>query len=187
MLRIGRPDLHAHGAVPRSHQIAVVGESRAEEGLTVHVVGTDFQAEPALQTFGHGVLMGMVTVRRRLVFPDVHAGLLQVLMNGGPVHDEVVDDREFPQGTDLYLLSLQVPHERIAGERWSSVDHHGARAADTLKAGTFPADSGRLLPIRIDDVIVIVDIVQHPCHGIVLWTVVREGFPVGGTDGRLLP
>ena len=60
MLRIGRPDLHAHGAVPRSHQIAVVGESRAEEGLTVHVVGTDFQAEPAFQTFGHGVLMGMV-------------------------------------------------------------------------------------------------------------------------------
>jgi hypothetical protein len=108
-------------------------------------------------------------------------------MNDGSVYYEIVNDREFSQRTDLYLLSLQIPHKRIAGERRSFVDHHGTGSADTLKAGTFPADSGRLLPIRIDDVIVIVDIVQHPCHGIVLWTVVREGFPVGGTDGRLLP
>ena len=129
----------------------------------------------------------MAAVRRRLVFPDVHAGLLQILMNRASVHDEVVDDREFAQRADLYHLSLQVPHKRIAGEHRPSIDHHGARAAHALKAGAFPADPCRPLPVRIDDVIVIVDIVQHPCHRIVLRTVIREGFPIGGGGGRLLP
>ena len=63
MLRIDFSDSAAFGAVPGSHQIAVVGESGAKEGMAIYVIGSNLQTESAFQTFGRGVLLGVVTVR----------------------------------------------------------------------------------------------------------------------------
>ena len=155
------------GSVPGSHQVAIISEGRAKEGMTVHVIWAYLQAEPAFEAFGGGVLMRVVTVFRRLVFPDIHIGLLQILMNGGSVYHQIVNDREFTQRPNLYVLSLQIPQERFAGEGGLFVDHHGAGSADPLQAGAFPADACRGFSIGIDDVIVIVDIIQDPGNRIV--------------------
>ena len=117
MVGIDFLDSAAFGAVPRSHQIAVVGESSAKEGMAIHVVWTDLKAEPAFQAFGHGILMGMVSACRGLVFSNAYVGLFQILVNRGSVHHQVVDHREFSQRPDFYLFSLQVSHKRFAGKR----------------------------------------------------------------------
>ena len=60
------------GSVPGSHQVAIISEGRAKEGMTVHVIRTYLQAKPAFEAFGGGVLMRVVPVFRRLIFPDIH-------------------------------------------------------------------------------------------------------------------
>ena len=95
MLRIDRPDSPAFRVVPGRHQIAIVSEGRAKEGMTVYIIRAYVQTEPAFQAFGSGVLMRVVTVFRRLIFPNIHIGLLQILVNGGSVDHQIVDDREF--------------------------------------------------------------------------------------------
>ena len=72
MLRIDRPDSPTFRAVPGRHQVAIVGEGCAKEGMTVHVIRTYLQAKPAFEAFGGGVLMRVVPVFRRLIFPDIH-------------------------------------------------------------------------------------------------------------------
>ena len=158
MLRIDRPDSPTFRAVPGLHQIAIVGEGCAKEGMTVHIIRAYLQAEPAFEAFGGSVLMRVVTVFRRLVFPDIHIGSLQILVNGRSVYHQIVYDREFTQGPNLYVLSLQIPQERFTGEGRLSVDYHGAGPADPLKAGAFPADACGRFSIGVNDVIVIVNI-----------------------------
>ena len=60
------------GSVPGSHQVAIISEGRAKEGMTVHVIRACLQAKPAFEAFGGGVLMRVVPVFRRLIFPDIH-------------------------------------------------------------------------------------------------------------------
>lgn len=138
------------GSVPGSHQVAIVGEGRAKEGMTVHIIRAYLQAEPAFQAFGGCVLMSVVTVFRRLVFPDIHIGLLQILINGGSVDHQIMNDRKFTQRPYLYVLSLQIPQERFTGKGGFSVNHHGASPADSLKAGAFPADACCRFSIGVD-------------------------------------
>ena len=153
-------------------------ENSTVEGIAVHIIRAYLQAQPALQAPGRRIVVRMIDVRLRLVFPDIYILLLQVLLYGRPVYNQIMDNHEFPQRPDLDLFSLQVPEEGFTGERRCLVDHHRASAADSLHAGAFPADPRCPLSVNIKDVIVIVQVIQHAGHGVVLRTVIFKGFPV---------
>lgn len=107
-------DLLRFGLVSGGNQIAVIGEDRAEEGVSIHVVGAYLQAQPALEAFSRLILVLMFLfslfcthLLRRLVFPNIHIGLSQIFMDDRPVYDQVVDHRKFLQGTDRDLVSFR--------------------------------------------------------------------------------
>ena len=167
-------------------QIAVIGEGRPVEGVAVDIIRAYFQAQAAFHALGSGILVGMVFVRGRAVFTDVGIGFLQVFLDGGTVYGQIDDSRELVQGFQHDFITFQIPQEGFTGQGRDTVDDHGAGPAYTLHARAGPGDPFADFALRIDRVIMVIQIVQHPGNGIVFRAAVFKGFPVAfGNRGFL--
>lgn len=69
MFRVDLSDLLRLCAVPVRSQVAVIGENRAVKSIAVHIIRAYLQAQPALKAPGRRIIMRIIDVCLRMVFP----------------------------------------------------------------------------------------------------------------------
>ena len=118
MIRVDLPDLLFFCAVPGRRQETVIGKNRSVESTAIHIIRAYLQAQSTLEALCRGILMRVITVGGWLVLPDVYGFLLQILLNGRPVHNQIPDDLKLLQGPNLDLLSFQIPDIKMSKKRF---------------------------------------------------------------------